>query len=61
MELSIDDVRTMIGSYVLELTLKDKEIRELKRQIDELSSDNASQQKLHAVESPDILIPKERA
>lgn len=60
MELSIDDVRTMIGSYVLELTLKDKEIKDLKRQIEELSRDNVKSIGPHAVEHPDVLIPKER-
>lgn len=60
MELTIDDIRTMIGSYVLELLGKDKEIKELKAQIDSLSRDNASPSKLHAVEHPDILMSKEK-
>lgn len=59
MELSIEDVRTLIGSYVLEMLVKDKEIKSLKAQIEELTSDKVQASKLHAV-TPDVLIPKER-
>lgn len=39
MELSIDDVRMMVGGYTLELMAKEKEITELKKKIEELSKD----------------------
>jgi hypothetical protein len=40
-ELTIEDIRTLIGSYVLELTLKDKEINQLRKTVEELQFDKA--------------------
>lgn len=36
MELTVDDIRSMIGGYVLELIGKDKEIAKLKAEIEKL-------------------------
>lgn len=53
MELTVDDVRSMIGGYVLELIGKDKEIAKLKAEIEQL-------QKPEKSVSPIREIPKER-
>lgn len=39
MELTVEDVRTMIGGYVLELIGKDKEIAQLKAEIEKLKAE----------------------
>lgn len=39
MEISVDEVRAMLGGYVLELLGKDKEIAQLKAEIEKLKED----------------------
>ena len=38
MELSIEDIRLMIGGYVLELMVKEREIVKLKAEIEQLTN-----------------------
>lgn len=63
MEIPIDDVRSLLGSYVLELLVKQKEIEQLKAQIEKLTADkvqtskSSEVSKLHALES-DVLMRK---
>lgn len=61
MELLIEDLRSLVGSYVLELLVKQKEIEQLKAQIEKLTADKVQTSKevsrIHALES-DVLMRK---
>ena len=56
MELTVEDVRAMIGGYVLELIGKDKEIATLKAEIEKLKAGSDANAKV-----PHHLSPVERA
>ena len=57
MELTVDDVRSMIGGYVLELIGKDKEIAQLKAEIERLREEKEASKPRHL----EVAKEKERA
>ena len=54
LELTVDDVRSMVGSYVLELVGKDKEIAQLKAEVEQLRNELGKDKKSHEPERKEI-------